>query len=109
MENPVNERILYSYFCDNSILDEFADPYSEDEFDSIDMQIDKDLLMKKINYILDNELTFKERQVICMVFGLFGEEPHSVTDVSAILRVTKSNVYKILKKAISKIRDLLIV
>ncbi len=105
MEKITNETFLFSYLYDNSTLDEFADPYAEEEFLNIDENIDKEILIRNVYDVLDNKLTFKERQVVCMVFGLSGEDPHSVTDVASILRVTESNIYKILKKAINKIRD----
>jgi DNA-directed RNA polymerase specialized sigma subunit len=101
------KRLLKDYTCytmDNATLDMY---YSSDDYtvEDIDDKLDQYFMLEKVYEVINSKLTTRERQVVCMVFGLMGEDVHSVVDVAKILRISVSAVYKTLKRVISKLRE----
>lgn len=67
--------------------------------DIIDHEGDFDLAMQIIG-----ELTPREQRVICLSFGLNGEEVHTLTDTGVIVGITIERVRQIREKALKRIR-----
>ena len=102
-----NPQIIECYSYENDVLDLLQDYASEDEFENIDDRIDREIMVKKIYQQIDSYLTIRERQVLSMTYGLFGESAHTIADIAQILRVTESNIYKVLKNGITKLRNVI--
>lgn len=72
----------------------FSDPKSEEEFENINDEIDRDILLNKLQEVL----TKRQYEIVTLVFG-FGCEPHSYTDAGKILGCSKENVHQTIQKA----------
>lgn len=72
----------------------FYDPKAEEEFENINDEIDRDILLNKLQEVL----TDRQYEIITLVFG-FGCEPHSYTDAGKILGCSKENVHQTIQKA----------
>lgn len=72
----------------------FSDPKAEEEFETINDEIDRDILLNKLQEVL----TKRQYEIVTLVFG-FGCEPHSYTDAGKILGCSKENVHQTIQKA----------
>ncbi|MCK9544502.1 MAG: sigma-70 family RNA polymerase sigma factor [Novosphingobium sp.] len=59
---------------------------------------------RKISYLL-NKLTKREHDVIVLYYGLEGNTPHNIEDISEIMNLSKVRVNKLKNKAISHLRS----
>lgn len=72
----------------------------EDVFDEINSEIQIKQLYKNI----ENELDAREKQIILLRYGLNGEKSHTQKEVAKRLKISRSYVSRIEKKAVSKLR-----
>ncbi|MBE6020306.1 MAG: RNA polymerase sporulation sigma factor SigK [Clostridiales bacterium] len=73
--------------------------------DSILDDVETKMQIKKLYRILQDELTERERTVIIMRYGLGDAPCKTQREVAKILRISRSYVSRIEKKAVEKLRD----
>ena len=70
-------------------------------------QVSNRELIRKLCNAIDRVLTEQEKQVICLRYGLGGNEPHRQRQVAAITGISRSYVSRIEKRALEKLRSAL--
>ena len=73
--------------------------------DSILEDVETKLRIKKLYRILENNLKERERIVITLRYGLGGEACKTQREVAKILRISRSYVSRIEKRAVEKLRE----
>ena len=76
---------------------------------------DRDLLeqvsnreqLRQLCKAIDRVLTPQEKQIICLRYGLSGNQPHRQRQVAAITGISRSYVSRIEKRALEKLRSAL--
>ena len=76
---------------------------------------DRDLLeqvsnreqLRQLCKAIDRVLTQQEKQIICLRYGLSGNQPHRQRQVAAITGISRSYVSRIEKRALEKLRSAL--
>ena len=53
-----------------------------------------------------NQLNDKERQIVCMKFGVFGESEHTYEALATKLKISKSQAERVCKKALAKVKEM---
>lgn len=86
-----NKLSLYEVLCDNS--------------PSVDNQIENKLLYKKIEKIVLTKLENREKEIIIKRFGLFGEIPKTQFELAKELKISRSYISRLEKKAIKTIQN----
>ena len=76
-------------------------PSPEEEFSRIEAM---ELVRKLIDEFL-LQLKEREREVVCLRFGLNGEKPHTLQEIATRFGVTKERIRQIEKKAIGKLKS----
>lgn len=89
-----NNLSLYEILCDNS--------------PSVDSQIENKILYKKIENIVLTKLEEREKEIIIKRFGLFGNIPLTQFELADELKISRSYISRLEKKAIQTIRNELI-
>lgn len=72
--------------------------------ESIDEEIDKDIMCEKLGNAIENVLSERERSVIIKRYGLEDQKPLSQKEVAALLGISRSYISRIEKTAIEKLR-----
>lgn len=86
-----NNLSLYEILCDNS--------------PSVDVQIENKILYKKIEKIVLTKLDTREKEIIVKRFGLFGEQPKTQFELADELKISRSYISRLEKKAIKTIQN----
>lgn len=73
----------------------------ENVFDAVETRLEVEKLQKLIEKILDE----REKQVVELRFGLFGNLPHTQKEVSEILGISRSYISRIETAALTKIQS----
>lgn len=73
--------------------------------DNVEDTIDLKINSEKI-YLYINELSERERNIIIMRYGLFGEKPLTQKETSEKLRISRSYVSRIEKRALQKLYEM---
>ena len=73
----------------------------EDIADSIDLKIHTTKLLRLVREILDK----REKEIITLRYGLEGYKPLTQREVAAYLKISRSYVSRIEKRALEKLRD----
>lgn len=89
-----NNLSLYEILCDNS--------------PSVDSQIENKILYKKIENIVLTKLEEREKEIIIKRFGLFENIPLTQFELADELKISRSYISRLEKKAIKTIRNELI-
>ncbi len=76
--------------------------------ESLPESVERNILCERIHEIMQSELSERERQVVDLRFGLTGVEPLPQREVAKRLRISRSYVSRIEKKAVGKIKEELI-
>ena len=81
----------------------YLDVISIDEniADEIDLKIHTTKLLKLVKEVLDK----REREIITLRYGLEGYQPLTQREVAAHLRISRSYVSRIEKRALEKLRE----
>ena len=70
-------------------------------------QVSNRELMRQVAKAVDTVLTWQEKQVICMRFGLQGQTPKRQREVAQAVGISRSYVSRIEKRALQKLREAL--
>ena len=70
-------------------------------------EIDKKILTEKMLRCLEGVLSPRERQIVCMRYGIGSSEPHTQREIAEKLRISRSYVSRIEKSALAKLREAL--
>lgn len=89
-----NKLSLYEVLCDNS--------------QSVDSQIENKILYKKIEKIVLTKLNEREREIIIKRFGLLGHQPKTQFELADELKISRSYISRLEKKAIKTIQNSII-
>lgn len=89
-----NKLSLYEVLCDNA--------------PSVDTQIENKILYKKIEKIVLTKLEPREKEIIIKRFGLLGEQPKTQFELADELKISRSYISRLEKKAIKSIQSSLI-
>ena len=73
--------------------------------DTITETVDLSVHLEKIRYLIDRVLDERERQIIVLRYGLEGYSPKPQREVAAYLKISRSYVSRIEKKALEKLRE----
>ncbi|BAK99688.1 putative RNA polymerase sigma factor [Oscillibacter valericigenes Sjm18-20] len=102
------ESEILQYLHSEAILSQMGTPIikinAASEFDCTDYLVEKENI-QEIRLLLD-QLSSKEREIINFRFGLNGEQPKTIEDISSILNISKSYVSILERRIIDKIRGL---
>lgn len=66
-------------------------------------RVENNLTAQKIKQLIDEQLTPREKQVICLRYGINGNEAHTQSEVAAVMDISRSYVSRIEKHAIEKL------
>ena len=86
-----NSLSLNEVLCDNS--------------PSVDSQIENKILYKKIEKIVLTKLEQREKEIIINRFGLFGTIPKTQFELADAMKISRSYISRIEKKAIKTIKN----
>ncbi|MDB5168737.1 MAG: polymerase, sigma 70 subunit, RpoD [Candidatus Saccharibacteria bacterium] len=85
---------------DDSTLGDFiADKHTVDPYDEADKNMDMGMLWKMLD-----KLTFRERQVITMRFGLDDDRPKTLDEIGRLCDLTREGVRQVEIRALGKLR-----
>ncbi len=73
--------------------------------DTITETVDLSVHLEKIRVLLDRVLDEREREIIVLRYGLHGYAPRTQREVAAYLKISRSYVSRIEKKALGKLRE----
>ena len=71
--------------------------------DNLFSRVENGILMEKVMSVIGRVLTKRERTIICLRYGLGGAEVHTQLEVADALKISRSYVSRIEKKAVEKI------
>ncbi len=66
-------------------------------------KVETDILMEKVQRIIDRELEGREKQIVCLRYGLGYPRCYTQLEIAAKLNISRSYVSRIEKKAIAKV------
>lgn len=73
--------------------------------DTITETVDLSVHLEKIRGLIDRVLDEREREIIVLRYGLYGYVPRTQREVAAYLKISRSYVSRIEKKALEKLRE----
>ena len=73
--------------------------------DSVFEQVDKSIESEKFLEFIKSVLTNREYTVLCLRYGLKGEKNYAQREVAKFLKISRSYISRIEKKAIDKLKD----
>ena len=73
--------------------------------DSVLSKVENKLIKDKFVEVMESCLTHREYKIICLRYGINGRRPLTQKEVSKLLRISRSYVSRIEKKAIDKIKE----
>ena len=76
-----------------------------DKEDGVFQQVEMNILTEKFMKIMETVLTDREYKIICLRYGLKNKKPLAQREVAALLKISRSYISRIEKKAIEKIRE----
>lgn len=68
-----------------------------------EMELDENI--KKLRNYLETSLSQREKKIICMRYGLFGEKEVTQREIAHMLGISRSYVSRIEKKALKKLKE----
>ncbi len=107
-----SRKKLYSEISINETIDIDRDgnPLTYLDIISTDDTIAEDVDMKmhtdRVRELVDTALDRREREIIILRYGLMGYEPKTQKEVAKHLKISRSYVSRIEKKALRKLRDM---
>ena len=73
--------------------------------DTIAETVDLSVHLERIRVLIDRVLDEREKQIIVLRYGLHGYSPRTQREVAAYLKISRSYVSRIEKKALEKLRE----
>ena len=73
--------------------------------DTITETVDLSVHLERIRMLIDRVLDEREKQIIVLRYGLQGYSPRTQREVAAYLKISRSYVSRIEKKALEKLRE----
>ena len=73
--------------------------------DGVLSKVENKLIKDKFLEVMERSLTNREYKIICLRYGINGRRPLTQKEVSKLLRISRSYVSRIEKKAIEKIKE----
>ncbi|MBQ7453296.1 MAG: RNA polymerase sporulation sigma factor SigK [Clostridia bacterium] len=83
----------------------FIDVLSEDGEESVSSSVEKNLMIEKVCSIVLTQMDERERDVVSMRYGLFGNRPQTQKEIAKIFGISRSYVSRIEKSALEIIRE----
>lgn len=74
---------------------------------SVDLQIENKIIYKKIEKIIQEKLSYRERDILILRYGLMGKVPKTQIELADELKISRSYISRLEKKAINTIRQYL--
>ena len=97
-------KIPREFLVDNDYLDQLEETVADDPTTKVDDRLEKEYLFKQCLKLIDTVITARERQLLCLLYGLYGEDPHSPQEVAELLGISYSAVRTTAWRAIQKLR-----
>ena len=72
--------------------------------DAVFVEVDKSIEREKFLTFIQGVLTEREYRVLCLRYGLKGERTYAQREVANILKISRSYISRIEKKAIEKLK-----
>ena len=73
--------------------------------DTITETVDLEVHLSRIRTLIETVLDEREKQIIVLRYGLHGYAPRTQREVAAYLKISRSYVSRIEKKALEKLRE----
>jgi len=73
--------------------------------DGVLSKVENKILKEKFMQVMKECLSLREYKIICLRYGLKGGRPLAQREVSALLKISRSYVSRIEKKAIEKLKE----
>ncbi len=73
--------------------------------DTIAETVDLSVHLERVRYLIDRVLDEREKQIIVLRYGLEGFSPRTQREVASFLKISRSYVSRIEKKALEKLRE----
>ncbi len=90
-------------------IDKDGNPLTYLDIISVEENIAEDLDLKihtqKLNQLVESELDKREKEIVTLRYGLKGFKPLTQREVAAYLKISRSYVSRIEKKALEKLKD----
>ena len=83
---------------------ELVDLLEDSELQLPEEKMSESMMRQDISYVLDDVLTPRERDVICLRYGLSGSQPYTLEEVGAMFNLSRERVRQIQSKAMRKLR-----
>ncbi|MBQ8451556.1 MAG: RNA polymerase sporulation sigma factor SigK [Clostridia bacterium] len=75
-----------------------------DDSESVDLQVENQIIYKKIEHIIKTKLSNREQEIIVKRYGLCGERPRTQIELADELKISRSYISRLEKKAIDEIK-----
>lgn len=87
----------------NIPLDSFQNLEAEDFcFENIDREVDLEPLVERLQYVIENKLSPREREIIKHLYGFDEYEKLTVTDIARHFDLSRGTVTYYIKRAFNK-------
>ena len=73
--------------------------------DTITETVDLSVHLERVRYLIDRVLDEREKQIIVLRYGLEGFSPRTQREVASFMKISRSYVSRIEKKALEKLRE----
>lgn len=73
--------------------------------DSVDLQVENKVIFKKIEDIINENLSKREKEIIVKRYGLYGTVPKTQIELASELNISRSYISRLEKKALSLIKN----
>lgn len=72
--------------------------------DGVETQVENRVIFKKIEQVINNELTSREKEIIVKRYGLYGEMPRTQIELANEMNISRSYISRLEKKALLLIK-----
>ena len=78
----------------------------KDTSPSVDVTVENKIIYKKIENIINQKLSDREKEIIVKRYGLFGETPKTQIELAKELNISRSYISRLEKKSLSLLKDM---
>ena len=79
----------------------------QDNSPSVDKQVENNLLYKKVEKVILTKLPEREKEILIRRYGLFGSQPKTQIELADELKISRSYISRLEKKAFNIIKSCL--